>query len=272
MRCAVVGHPVAHSLSPALHRAAYRELGLDWTYEAVDVEPGGLASFVAGLSRDVWRGLSVTMPHKPDLVALGAPDHVVRLTGVANTLILDPAGDTVHNTDVPGFVRACAAHGVPRVERMLLVGNGATAASVLVAAAAMGLRQVTVLARDPARASGLLRLAEGLEVPAGVRRLGDAVPDADVLASTVPASALAAHAATLAARAEVVFDAIYDPWPTPLALAGDDLGRTVINGLDLLAGQAVDQVRLMTGREVDFDLLRSAGAAELRARGQTLRD
>lgn len=268
----MVGHPVAHSLSPALHRAAYRRLGLDWSYDAVDVEPGGLARFVAGLGRDVWRGLSVTMPHKPDLVALGEPDDVVRLTGVANTLILDAGGDRVHNTDVPGFVRACAAHGVTGVERMLLAGNGATAASVLVAAAGMGLREVTVLARDPGRAAPLLRLAEVLGMRASVAAFGDPMPDADLLASTVPAAALDAHASALAARAGIVFDVIYDPWPTPLAVAGERLGRVVVNGLDLLAGQAVDQVRLMTGEQVDFDLLRSAGAAELLARGQTLRD
>ena len=272
MTCAVVGHPVAHSLSPALHRAAYRRLGLDWTYEAVDIEPGCLASFVAGLSREVWRGLSVTMPHKPDLVPLGLPDEVVRLTGVANTLILDPDGDRVHNTDVPGFVRACQAHGLTRADRLLLVGNGATAASVLVAAAGMGVTSVTVLAREPARAVALLRLAGQLGVSAVVRPLGDPVPDVDLLASTVPASAVAPHASALAARAGVVFDVIYDPWPTPLAQAGEALGRVVVNGLDLLAGQGVDQVALMTGESVDFDLLRSAGAAELLARGQVLRD
>ena len=272
MTCAVVGHPVAHSLSPALHRAAYRALGLDWTYEAVDVEPGGLAGFVAGLSREVWRGLSVTMPHKPDLVPLGEPDDVVRRTGVANTLVLDPGGDRVYNTDVPGFARACRAHEVTRAERMLLVGNGATAVSVLVAAAGMGLRELTVVAREPSRAGRLLGLAQALGVAATVRELGAGVPDADLLASTVPASALATHAAELAGRAEVVFDVVYDPWPTPLALAGEARGGVVINGLDLLAGQAVDQVRLMTGGEVGFELLRSAGAAELRARGKTLRD
>lgn len=272
MRCAVVGHPVAHSLSPALHRAAYRELGLDWTYDAVDVAPGGLAGFVAGLPRDLWRGLSVTMPHKPDLVRLGAPDDVVRLTGVANTLILDPAGDRVHNTDVPGFVRACRAHGLTRVGRMLVVGNGATALSAVVAAARMGAASVGLVARDPGRTATVAGLATGLGLAVTVHRLGDPVPDADLLVSTIPAAALESQAPALAAAAAAVFDVVYDPWPTPLATAGAELGRVVVDGLDLLAGQAVDQVRLMTGGSVEFDLLRSAGAAELRARGQTLRD
>ena len=272
MHCAVVGHPVAHSLSPALHRAAYRQLGLDWSYEAVDVEPGGLARYVRGLDRGRWRGLSVTMPHKPDLVALGAPDELVRLTGVANTLVLDAAGDTVHNTDVPGFVRACEAHGLARVTRVVIVGNGATAASVLVAVARMGARSVVVLAREPRRGEHLVGLAAEVGVACEVRRLGDPVEACDLVASTVPAAALGPHADALAAVAGVVFDAVYDPWPTPLATAGGAADRVVINGLDLLAGQAVDQVRLMTGGLVSFEVLRSAGAAALRARGETLRD
>lgn len=272
MRCAVVGHPVAHSLSPALHRAAYRRLGLDWSYEAVDVEPGGLARFVAGLDRGQWRGLSVTMPHKPDLVALGTPDDLVRLTGVANTLVLDPAGDTVHNTDVTGFVRACEAHGLARITRAVIVGNGATAASVLVAVSRMGARSITVLAREPRRGEHLVGLAADLGVACEVRRLGVPVDACDLVASTVPASALGPYAGALAATAPAVFDAVYDPWPTPLATAGRAAGRVVINGLDLLAGQGVDQVRLMTGGLVGFEVLRSAGEAALRARGETLRD
>ncbi len=272
MRCAVVGHPVAHSLSPALHRAAYRSLGIDWTYDAVDVEPGGLAGFVSGLDPRQWRGLSVTMPHKPDLVALGAPDELVRLTGVANTLVLDAGGDTVHNTDVQGFVRACRAHGLDALERLVIVGNGATAASVLVAGARMGARSVTVLARDPRRAEHLGRLAEVLGVTFDARAFGEPVGTCDLVASTVPAAALTAHAATLARSAMAVFDAVYDPWPTPLACAGHAAGRVVVSGLDLLAGQGVDQVRLMTGGEVGFELLRSAGAAALLARGESLRD
>jgi shikimate 5-dehydrogenase len=86
MRCAVIGHPVAHSLSPAIHRAAYQVLGLEWSYQAIDVEPGGLRAFIEGLDGS-WRGLSVTMPHKADLVELGETDATVDMLGAANTWV-----------------------------------------------------------------------------------------------------------------------------------------------------------------------------------------
>ena len=87
----MIGHPVAHSLSPVLHRAAYRHLGLNWEYAAVDVPPGQLSAFLAGLD-ERWRGLSVTMPHKQELLGFGAGDATTELVGAANTLVLEPLG------------------------------------------------------------------------------------------------------------------------------------------------------------------------------------
>lgn len=272
-RCAVIGHPVAHSLSPALHRAAYASLGLGWTYTAIDVAPDGLAAFVGGLDRSVWRGLSVTMPHKAELVGFGAPDDVVRLTGVANTLVLGegPDADRVRNTDVAGFVTALRAHGVSAVGSLTVVGNGATALSALTASHRLGASRVTVTVRSPERAGDVLALAGVLGMDADVVRLGEALPASDLVISTVPAAGAEPVAGLLADSAPVVFDVIYDPWPTPLAVSASDRGRLVLNGLDLLAAQAVDQVRLMTHGFVDrfdvtFEQLRAAGAAELRRR------
>ena len=99
MRCAVVGHPVAHSLSPAIHCAAYQLLDLDWSYQVIDVEPGGLRAFIASLD-DSWRGLSVTMPHKVDLVELGETDATVDLLGAANTWVRRDGRTIVRNTAV----------------------------------------------------------------------------------------------------------------------------------------------------------------------------
>lgn len=269
-RCAVVGHPVAHSLSPAMHRAAYEQLGLDWTYDAVDVEPGGLTRFVAGLDAS-WRALSITAPHKDDAVAFGEPDDVVELTGAANTWVRGVGSDgrdLVRNTDVPGYGVAFAAHGVRDVASALLVGNGATARSALVGLARLGVGRITVLARRPERAVDLVALAERLGVRAEVVRLGEVAPEADLLVSTVPAEGPAAHAEQLVGLAPVVFDSVYDPWPTPLAAAAERRGRLVLNGLDLLAGQAVEQVRWMTGGQVGFELLRSAAQDAIGARGR----
>lgn len=267
-RCAVVGHPVGHSLSPAIHRAAYRALGLDWSYDAVDVRPGGLAAFVTGLDES-WRGLSVTMPHKTDLVALGRPDPAVRRLGVANTWVRTPDGPIVANTDVDGLVLACRTRGVTRLERFAVLGAGATARSAIAGAAELGARRVSIISRALERSGDALALAAELGMDAEwvpIRDADGAASGADLLLSTVPAAALAATAEGLVAGAGAVFDVVYDPWPTPLSVAAEAAGLPVLDGLDLLAGQAVGQVRLMTGHEVPLELLRDAARDGLDAR------
>ncbi|WP_203566936.1 shikimate dehydrogenase [Aestuariimicrobium ganziense] len=273
MRCAVIGDPVHHSLSPALHLAAYRALGLDWHYQACHVTLAILPDFVTSLDES-WRGLSCTMPHKEAIVAMGATDEVVDLVGVANTLVFDgrpadPGTTLVRNTDVPGFGIALAAHGITSLGSATIVGNGATARSALVAAAGLGATRVDVLARDPQRAVGLVALGEQLGVDVTATGLGDEARSSDLVVSTVPVSGSGPHAEALVALAPVVFDSVYDPWPTPLAEAGSTTGRLVLNGLDLLAGQAVDQVRWMTGGTVTFELLRTAARDAIAARATT---
>ena len=268
MRCGVVGFPAAHSLSPAIHRAAYATLGLDWSYDVHEVSPERFDAFVAGLDRREWRGLSVTMPHKRAVVRFGVPDDVVLRSGVANTLVLGdtPQQDAVHNTDVPGFLLACREHGLDRIDRVTILGNGATAVSALLAARDLGAGEVCFVVRDAVRAAPVLKLAADLGMDADLVSLAGPFPTTELVVSTVPVAAAAAHADEVADSADTVFDVVYDPWPTPLSQAGEQRGRRVLNGLDLLAAQAVDQVRLMTGGNVSFDLLRSAAAAELERR------
>ncbi len=268
--CAVLGSPVEHSLSPVLHRAAYAWLGLDWTYERHRVEADELASFVAGLDRR-WRGLSCTMPLKEAVVPLGVPDEIVTTLGVGNTLVFDgvpgdPATTLVRNTDVPGLESALRAAGVTSARTALLVGNGATARSSVCGVTRLGVTTAYVLARDSAKTDVLARLGErfGVEV-LHLPWAGD-VPDVDVVVSSAPATAVAGVADRVAQAAPVVFDAIYDPWPTALAVAAAAADRTVVNGLDLLAHQAVGQVALMTGRDVPAEVLLTAGREALAAR------
>lgn len=123
MRCAVLGSPVAHSLSPVMHRAAYLELGVDWDYEAIEVGEDELAPFLDGLD-DTWRGLSVTAPLKRRLVALlDDVSEDAELLGVANTVLL---GDERigHNTDVPGGLNALREAGVHDVVSARILGEG----------------------------------------------------------------------------------------------------------------------------------------------------
>jgi shikimate dehydrogenase len=262
-RCGVLGHPIAHSLSPVMHRAAYDRLGLDWSYDAYDVDERGLPAFVGGLDAS-WRGLSLTMPLKRAVLPLLDDASVVaREVGAANTVILDGGRLSGDNTDVPGVVAALAERDVTRVRAATILGGGATAESVLLALRWLGLSSVRVLVREPARAEHLVGrgVAAGLDVMVG--RLGDDPPAADLVVSTVPAAAVAASAERLVSQSEIVFDAVYDPWPTPLTERAADLGRPVVTGIDLLAHQAVLQVEVMTGHDVPVDVLRNPALVAL---------
>lgn len=268
-RCAVLGSPIAHSLSPVLHRAAYAELGLTgWSYGRAEVPAGGLATFVASLD-DSWRGLSLTMPLKVEALALPRVEVVsedARLTGVGNTLLLDGSSRAVHNTDVDGLVWALDRVLDDGVGSATVLGSGATARSALVALARLGAAQVQVLARDRSKAHRLQPLADALGLTLDVHPWGTAPPDVDVLVSTVTAGALDGWVEEVADSADVVFDVVYDPWPTSLAAAAARAGARVVDGLDLLVGQAVLQVELMTGRRPSSEVLRAAGDAALAER------
>jgi len=266
MRCAVIGSPIAHSLSPDLHRAAYAWLGLDWRYDRHEVDAAGVAGFVAGLDEQ-WRGLSVTMPCKAAIVELGTPDEVVRALGVGNTVIFggvpsDRGTTTIHNTDVTGIQMVVRDAALDPAAPVVIFGNGATARSCVYALARLGVPRVAVRARDQAKTRALATdgACWGIEVTPT-----DAA--AETVISTVPAPVAAAWAGDLA-RINLVFDVLYDPWPTPLVDAARHAGAHVRTGLDLLAAQAVGQVELMTGRSVDVAILREAADQALSRRGR----
>lgn len=263
-RCAVLGSPIAHSLSPVLHRAAYAELGLDWQYDAIEVGAGQLADFLAGLDES-WRGLSLTMPLKVEALTLA--DEVstsAQLIGAANTLVLHNGQRTASNTDAPGLADALRLHGVTAIDTAVILGGGATARSALAGLAQLGVRDVAVALRTASRLADLARLGRSLGV--SVRAVGwdsAELPDAQVFVSTVTAGAADDFAETVAERAEVVFDVIYDPWPTRLAVAAQAAGKQVLGGLELLVGQAVLQVMAMTGQRVTAEVLLRAGREAL---------
>ena len=204
--------PIGHSRSPQLHLAAYRALGLTgWTYERIECSAEDLPGLVAGLGPE-WVGLSVTMPGK--FAALALADE--------------------------------------RTERAERVGSANTLVRTAAGLAAIGAEHVTVVARNPARAAPLLDLAAGLGIGARYRPLEDAelraaVAEASVAVNTVPADVAAPFADALA-PIPVLLDAIYDPWPTPLASAVRSAGGRVVSGLQMLLHQACTQVELFTGR------------------------
>ena len=270
-RCGVLGRPIAHSLSPVLHRAAYAELGLDWEYAAHDVGEDDLPGFLAGLDGS-WRGLSLTMPLKRAVMPLlDEVSETARTAGGANTVVLDDGRLLGDNTDVPGAVRALQERLGGAPDSALVLGGGATAASVLLALADLGCHRATLLVRDPARAAETLEAVHRHRTPplVTVARLSDldrATVDADLLVSTIPVEAQTQGVLSAAAQVGAVFEVVYDPWPTPVAEVAQSAGTPLVDGLDLLAHQAALQVVLMTGGEVAVDVLREAGRTALSRR------
>ncbi|MGK8512511.1 shikimate dehydrogenase [Nocardia asiatica] len=251
-KAAVLGKPIAHSRSPQLHLAAYRALGLDWSYERIECSAEQLPGLVNGLGQE-WVGLSVTMPGKEAALA-HADQRTERavLVGSANTLVRAGSGWLADCTDVDGVLGALRGGGVTDVTEGVVLGAGGTARPALLALSELGAKSVTVVARDAGRARGALELAERLGmVPAlagfDARSLHGICAAAGAVVSTIPATAAAVVAPAVAA-APVVLDAIYDPWPTPLAEAVERAGHTVVSGLEMLLNQAYGQVELFTGR------------------------
>lgn len=257
VRLAVLGSPIAHSLSPTLHRAAYDALGLDWTYDAIEVSRDGLADFLSSLD-GTWRGLSLTMPLKQDILPfLGSTAELVHETGSANTVLFGSAAQLRgFNTDVHGLVAGFARHGRTSLGSALILGGGATAASAVVAAARMGAQRVFIGARSRERARHLVDVgrAQGLEVHlrelSELREIDEAL---DAVISTLPNGADVPVRLDLdTVRAATLFDVAYTPWPT--ALAATWPGSGVIGGLDMLALQAHAQVRTFVNGDPDHAL------------------
>lgn len=269
-RCAVIGSPIAHSMSPALHSAAYRYLGLEnWEYGRFDVAEAELRGFLDGLDA-TWRGLSLTMPLKT--VAIDCVDEVsqtVERTSAINTILLAAGHRTGDNTDVSGMVEALRERGAARVSAAAVLGGGATARSSLVALAEYA-DSVTVYVRATARIAALRGTADALGLQLtiadwGDRRRGLAEP---LLVSTTPAGATDDLVAALPKRPGILLDVVYAPWPTALAGAWAAAGGPVAGGADLLVHQAARQVELMTGRSVPVEVLRLASETATQERVQ----
>ena len=265
----MLGSPIAHSLSPVLHEAAYDALGLTgWSYRAVECTEADLAETLRVLEAEGLAGASLTMPLKRAVLPLLA--RVERLAAdvnAANTVLFGGVeGDWWGgNTDVPGMVAALQAAGVSRPESFTVLGGGATAASAIAAAAALLVREVVVVARRPETLAELVSVGERLAVAVDGRTWPQAAGAmrAEVVVSTVPAGAADALADVVPSAPGLLFDVVYAPWPTALAAAWTAAGGSVVGGLDLLVAQAGEQVRLMTGQEAPIAAMRAAGEAAL---------
>ena len=268
-KAAVLGSPIAHSLSPALHLAAYGALGLrDWTYTAVECDEAGLPAVLAAPG---WAGLSLTMPLKRAVLPLlDRTEPLAVEMGGANTVVFERGERHGYNTDVPGMVAALAEAGVTAPSGATILGAGATACAALAALRETGLRSAAVLVRDRDRAGDLLAAAARLGMEVDLRPIEAGVRDGDLLISTVPAGAADPYAERAwfsRPGVPAVLDVVYHPWPTPLAQAAVRSGAVVVGGFDLLLHQAARQVELMTGiKPAPLSHMRTAGHAELTRR------
>ncbi|MER0478688.1 shikimate dehydrogenase [Streptomyces sp. Edi2] len=270
-RAAVLGSPIAHSLSPVLHRAAYRELGLsDWTYDRHEVDEAALPAFMERLDA-TWAGLSLTMPLKRAVIPLlDEISPTASSVEAVNTVVLAADGRRLgDNTDIPGMLAALRERGVRQVGRASVLGAGATASSALAALSRICTGEVTAYVRSRARADEMRGWGERLGVMVRTAAWEDAAAafEAPLTIATTPAGTTDALAAAVPDRPGTLFDVLYEPWPTTLATAWAARGGGVVGGLDLLVHQAVLQVEQMTGRSpAPLVAMRKAGEAALAAR------
>lgn len=254
---AVLGSPIEHSRSPQLHAAAYEVLGLPWDYTRAEVPSGHLPGFFAGLTPE-WRGLSLTMPLKHEVLPLLATrTATVENSGAANTVLLDESGPHGFNTDVAGIVGALRDHAVTDVDTVHIVGTGNTASSAFLAAAQLGASRILVSGRSLPGITTLEQLGDRLGVHTEWRLYGSHVPvRADLVINTLPGD-VDPDDIPEADLGDVLMEVPYDPWPTPRAARWTARDALVVSGLEMLLHQAIEQVRIFTtgveGGELDHE-------------------
>lgn len=267
-RAAVLGSPIAHSLSPVLHRAAYAALGLDdWSYDLFEVDEAALPGFFETLGPE-WAGLSLTMPLKRAVIPLcdTISDTAASVEAVNTVVLTEDGRRRGDNTDIPGIVAALREKGIDKVESAAILGAGATASSALAALSQICPGEVSVYVRSQERAAEMRGWGERLGVEVLTRPWPDAADAfrAPLVVSTTPAGTTDELAAAVPEQPGTLFDVLYDPWPTAIAAAWSRSGGEVLSGLDLLLHQAVLQVEQMTGRApAPVEAMRAAGQQAL---------
>ncbi len=275
--CAIIGHPVAHSLSPELHNAAFEALGVPFVYVAHDVQPGDVATVLAGARAMGYRGLSVTIPHKVEAMhAVDEVDATARVIGCINTVVNEGGRLLGYNSDGLGALGALRDAGAdPRGKRVLVIGSGGAARAIAVTIAreapparitilGVELDQLDRLAAD-VRVRGESEVMAGELTPAALK---EAIAGAEILLHCSP---VGMHPDTessvvpppLWRESLVVFDAVYNPRRTKLLRDAAVAGCTTVEGVEMFLGQAYVQFELWTGRKAPRDVMRQVVEARL---------
>jgi shikimate dehydrogenase len=257
---ALIGQPVGHSLSPAMHNAAFVADGLDFVYVCLDVDPDELPAAVRGLEALKLRGFNVTMPHKRAMIPLvDELDEGARISGAVNTVVIEDSGLRAYNTDGGGMVMACREAGIGLSGRsVLLVGAGGTAAAIAVAFGNAGVGELHIANRSVGRAAQLRDKLHGTGMKELVVHHLDAieaaVPDAEIVINTTPLGMKEGDPMPVPSeyvrKNRVFCDAVYRPGTqTPLVRLARERGLPVVAGDRMLLYQGVLAQKLWTGRE-----------------------
>ncbi len=274
---AVIGSPVAQSLSPVIHNAVFEKLKVDWVYVAFHVLPARVEDALTAMATLGIGGLSVTMPHKnavAEIVAQrGEVDHVVRVTNSANTVVLRPDQSLwATNTDGQGCCNALeqAMKSSIRGERVVVLGAGGTAGAVVYELLQRGASDVAVINRTPQRAQDLVKRVAGVARAVSSTEIVDTISNSRIIINTTPVgfgsdqgSPVSPIDASLIKSSHVVLDAVYKPLITGLLFAAQKAGATVVDGLSMLVHQAALQQQHWIGQIGDTELMRESALGQL---------
>lgn len=251
INAAVLGSPIAHSLSPLIHSLAYEYLGLAAQYEAVEVKAGALANYLSQTDKNC---LSLTMPLKEEAMQVAdVVSAVAARVSCGNTLSLRDGKWNLTSTDVSGFDNALKMYGIEKVDSVLIIGAGATARAAIASVSAIT-TNVAVVSRNPEREAAMNK-ASSISVSYLPWEATDALNSVDLVINTTPGQAADYFLSGVDKPRGTLFEVLYHPWPTVISKAWTDSQAQVIDGLDLLIHQAIAQVEIFSGVACDGELL-----------------
>lgn len=266
---AVLGSPIDHSKSPAIHLAAYRVLGEEWSYQKQQVEAGGLKRFVDSAGPE-YLGFSVTMPLKENAFNLAdVHDKFSLITKSCNTLLKKENSWLGYNTDIFGITQTISAKSLLKIENVVIIGSGATAKSAVVAVSIVSPNaKIKIQARNKVAKKELIAFAHSLGLNTRPSLLFERnLNAADLVISTLPGGAMDSFARKLSSRVAfrphaLLLDVAYSPWPSVLAQTWSDKGATVASGKDMLIWQALAQIRIFKNGSPEAELLNEVAVLE----------
>jgi shikimate dehydrogenase len=267
-RVGAIGWPIEHSLSPAMHNAAFRALGMtDWQYDKLAIPPDVLGHSIKELRNHEWVGINVTVPYKEEMLKYVVADPLAQMIGAINTI--DFRSNKGTNTDVIGFMDDLAAHDIAvKGERVIVLGAGGAARAVVYGLAQAG-AQVAVVNRSAERAQALSRT---LLVPMTLMTLADAAEWGASLIVNCTSAGMQPHVdvtpwdeAILLPNGITVYDTIYRPARTKLMAQVETAGGRAIGGAGMLVRQGAAAFKLWTGLEPPIDIMKETLLAALRS-------